>query len=414
VKIVYLSPAGQLGGAEMSLLDMLASLRAAEPRWSLQLVAAADGPLTRRAEALGVTTTLLSFPRSLSRLGDAATGGPAGDEQSRLALGLGLLAASPSVALYVRRLRRLLRKLSPDIIHSNGLKMHLLGAWAKPAGVPLIWHLHDYLSRRFLMARLLSRLSQKRRAALVIANSLSVAADMREVCGRAGPEVLTVYNGIYVERFAPVGPSLDLDALSGLAPAPPETVRVGILATLARWKGHQVFLRALSLLPPALPVRAYVISGALYQTNGSQHSLAELKQQAGQLGLSARVGFTGFLSEPAQAMRALDIIVHASTEPEPFGLVIAEAMACGRAVIISEAGGAAELIERDVNALVHPPGDAARLAERIAHLATEPHLRARLGAAARRTAEQRFDRARLATELIPLYRAVTAAANSPR
>lgn len=398
----------------MSLLDMLASLRAAEPFWSLQLIAAEDGPLMRRAEALGVTTILLSFPRALARLGDAATGGPAGDEQSRLSLGLGLLAASPPIALYVRRLRSLLQKLSPDIIHSNGLKMHLLGAWAKPSRVPLIWHLHDYLSRRVLMARLLKRAAQQRRAALVIANSLSVAADMRKVCGAAGPEVTTVYNGIDVERFAPVGPKLDLDGLAGLAPAPPETVRVGILATLARWKGHQVFLRALSLLPPALPVRAYVISGALYQTNGSQHSLEELKQRAAQLGLSERVGFTGFLPEPAQAMRALDIIVHASTEPEPFGLVIAEAMACARAVIISEAGGAAELIERDVNALVHPPGDAARLAERIALLAREPHLRARLGAAGRRTAEQRFDRARLATELIPIYRAVAAAANTPR
>jgi glycosyltransferase involved in cell wall biosynthesis len=259
------------------------------------------------------------------------------------------------------------------------------------------------------MARLLRRVARQRRCAMVIANSKSVAADIRKVCGAVGPKVVTVYNGIDVERFAPEGPKLDLDALAGLAPAPPETVRVGILATLARWKGHQVFLRALSLLPPALPVRAYVISGALYRTNGSQYSLEELKQLADQLGLTQRVGFTGFLPEPAQAMRALDILVHASTEPEPFGLVIAEGMACGRAVIISESGGAAELIEREVNALVHPPGDAAHLAARIALLAADPLLRARLGSAGRHTAEARFDRARLATELLPIYRAVTTA-----
>ena len=107
-------------------------------------------------------------------------------------------------------------------------------------------------------------------------------------------------------------------------------------------------------------------------------------------------------------MRALDILVHASTEPEPFGLVIAEGMACGRAVIASQAGGAAELFETDVNALSHTPGDAALLAQRIALLAGDRSLRARLGAAARATAEQRFNRTRLATELIPLYRAVTA------
>ena len=216
----------------------------------------------------------------------------------------------------------------------------------------------------------------------------------------------TIYNGIDVEQFSPNGPKLDLDALSGLAPAPHGTVRIGILATLARWKGHQTFLRSLALLSPDLPVRAYVVSGPLYRTNGSQYSLEELKSLADNLGLAERVGFTGFLHEPAGAMRALDIVVHASTQPEPFGLVIAEGMATGRAVIASEAGGAAELIETEINALGHTPGDAAQLAERITRLATDRSLRARLGAAGRATAERRFNRSRLAEELIPLYHAV--------
>ena len=110
-------------------------------------------------------------------------------------------------------------------------------------------------------------------------------------------------------------------------------------------------------------------------------------------------------------MRALDIVVHASTEPEPFGLVIAEGMACGRAVVVSEAGGAVELFDAGVNALGHTPGDAAQLAERITLLATDRDLRARLGARARATAERRFNRTRLAAELIPIYHAVTATTN---
>jgi glycosyltransferase involved in cell wall biosynthesis len=52
------------------------------------------------------------------------------------------------------------------------------------------------------------------------------------------------------------------------------------------------------------------------------------------------------MPRPADAMRALDVVVHASTDPEPFGLVVAEAMACGRAVTTSGTGGASELIER--------------------------------------------------------------------
>ena len=170
---------------------------------------------------------------------------------------------------------------------------------------------------------------------------------------------------------------------------------------LARWKGHRTFLQACPYSRP-LPIPRLCRGRRSLRTGGSQHSLAELKKLAGQLGLSQRVGFTGFLDEAAAAVRALDILVHASTAPEPFGLVIVEGMACGRAVIASEAGGAAELFEAGIDALGHAPGDAARLAERIALLATDWSLRARLGAAGRATAERRFNRARLASELIPL------------
>jgi glycosyltransferase involved in cell wall biosynthesis len=115
------------------------------------------------------------------------------------------------------------------------------------------------------------------------------------------------------------------------------------------------------------------------------------------------VGFTGYIDRPESALRALDIVVHASTEPEPFGLVIAEAMACGRPVIVSAIGGAAEIVRVGVDALSHPAGDARMLASRILELATDSCLRARLGQAGRATAERRFDRTRLAEELLRIY-----------
>jgi glycosyltransferase involved in cell wall biosynthesis len=398
--IIFLNPSGRMGGAEAALLDLMASLRAAEPEWQLELIISAAGPLAAKAEALGVVTNVLPLPDSLSRLGDAGAGGPAGDSLSRFRLLRQLIFHSPGGAVYVRQLRRMLRERAPDAIHSNGFKMHVLAALAKPRAVPLIWHLHDYVQPRPFMARLLKLLQS--RCALALANSNSVGRDAKLACGNGLP-VQTIYNGIDLTVFAPGGDRLDLDALSQLPTAGPETIRVGMLATLARWKGHETFLRALSLLAPALPVRGYVIGDAQYQTEGSQFSLAALKTMAERLGVSSRVGFTGFVAEPAAAMRALDLVVHASTEPEPFGLVIVEAMACGRAVIVSDAGGAAELIASGVNALVHAPGNAEQLAERITELAADPALRARLGAAGRTTAEQRFNRTRLAQELIPIY-----------
>jgi glycosyltransferase involved in cell wall biosynthesis len=406
LKIVYLNPSGQMGGAERSLLDFMASLRAAEPRVALEIITGADGAFLDQARALGVAVRALPYPRALARLGDAGAGGSG--KKSRLLGALGRASLStPSVALYITRLRHALAAAAPDLIHTNGFKMHVLGAWAAPRGAPVLWHIHDYISSRPLMARLMR--AHADRCAAAVANSLSVAADVRSACG-AQLKVFPIYNAVDLKRFSPEGPALDLDRLASLAPRSHPVVRIGLVATMAQWKGHEVFLRALGMLSDQPHVRGYVIGGALYETEGSQCDLEELRRLAGRLGLAGRVGFTGFVDDAAAAMRALDIVVHASTQPEPFGLVIAEAMACGRAVVVSRGGGAAEIVTPGEDALVYEAGCVPALAERMRELARDPALRAALGAAAAQSARRRFARERLADELMPIYRLLSAQA----
>jgi glycogen synthase len=83
-----------------------------------------------------------------------------------------------------------------------------------------------------------------------------------------------------------------------------------------------------------------------------------------------------------------------------------EAMATARAVVMSLAGGAGEIVTPGVDALGHVPGDVNGLAARMTELAASPELRARLGRAVRLTAERSFDRGRLARDLVPIYQAV--------
>jgi glycosyltransferase involved in cell wall biosynthesis len=397
VKVVYLNPSAQLGGAEAALVELLSALRTAHPLWSLALVVAAEGPLVERVRAIDVPVTVLPFPAALARLGDWGLGrGPGGRAQMAIAL----LAAAPSALRYAARLRGVLRRERPDVVHANGLKMHVLGAWTRPPGTALLWHIHDYVSRRPLAARLLRQ--RARACDAIVANSASVAADAARVVG-SGPALHAVWNAVDLSRFSPSGPCADLDALAGLPPAPDGVVRVGLVATFARWKGHRTFLEALALLPDSRPVRGYVIGGPLYETAGSQVTLDELRADAAAMGLTSRVGFTGFVADAAQAMRALDVVVHASTDPEPFGLVIAEGMACARPVIVSRAGGAAEITTPGVDALAYEPGDAGQLAACLQSLIADAALRRRIGEAGRATAERVFDRRRLATEMTPIY-----------
>src|SRR5262249_14978265 len=69
-------------------------------------------------------------------------------------------------------------------------------------------------------------------------------------------------------------------------------------------------------------------------------------------------GLVPFQEDTAAVYRALDVVVHASTQPEPFGLTIAEAMSCSRPVVVARAGGAAGLFSRGPHALGGPPRDA--------------------------------------------------------
>jgi len=390
MRIAYLNSSGRMGGAETSLRELLASVRVAEPAWELWLVLGEDGPLAGIARDMGVRVIVAPFPPSLARLGDAG--------RHPLAALWSLVKAARETRGYTRRLRGILAEIEPAIIHTNGLKMHLLGCWTKPAKAKLAWHIHDYVGMRALMKWLL-RLHQAKCAA-AIANSKSVAADTRTVL--PGLFVETIYNAIDLEKFSPMGPRIDLDQVSGLPAAQPGTLRVGLVSTFARWKGQGVFLKALALLPEE--IRGYIIGGPIYQTDGSQWSVEELRDEAGRLGLADRVGFTGFVTDTAGAMRSLDVIVHASTQPEPFGMVIIEGMACGKAVVASAGGGATELFADGENALGHPPGDAASLAERIATLSRDAELRNRLGKSARRAVEDAFDRKRLARELLFFYK----------
>jgi glycosyltransferase involved in cell wall biosynthesis len=397
MRVLYLSPSGQLGGAENSLLDILAGIRAARPEWELGLIVAEKGPLVSRANDLGVWCEVLPFPAKLAEIGDT----PADGNGGRRSLVAALLASAPEIVSYRKRLQAACLQFDPDLLHSNGLKMHVLSIWARPARVPVVWHIRDFVGSRPFMSRLLRLHLGK--CSGVLANSKAVSSDFQAACGN-GKHLRTLYNAVDLERFTPTGCRLDLDGLAHISAAPPGTIRVGLIATMAWWKGHHVFLKAVAELPPSLPVRAYVIGGALYQTHGSQRTLQELRHLAAELGILEKVGFTGFVEDTPSALRSLDVVVHASTQPEPFGRVLIEAMACSRAVITSRTGGSDEVVTVGEDALEHAAGSPASLAAAIARLATDSTLRVKLGRAGRKTAEARFGRCHLARELTNFYR----------
>ena len=402
MRVLFLNPAGGLGGAERCLLDLAASLRAHVGARGIELglIAGRDGPLLREAEALGVRVVRLLLSDRLAALGDSAllTHGA----RALPALGCRAAGAALEAANYARRLGVAVRQFSPSVVHSNGIKMHLFAA-AAFVRAPLLWHIRDFIGERPLVSRALSACAWRADAGIAISNA--VAEDARGLLPRLPLSV--IHDAIDTDVFTPVGPASDLDDLAGGDPAPAGTVRVGLIATYARWKGHDVFLQAARLVKARLSnseIRFYVIGGPIYDTAASEYAQEELRALASQLGAENYVRFIPFQGRVDEVHRALDIVVHTGTRREPFGRTIAEAMATGKPVVASRESGAAELCVDTVDVVCVALRNPDALADALCPLIIDSQRRQRLGSAARSAAVERFSRARLAEQVLNVYR----------
>jgi glycosyltransferase involved in cell wall biosynthesis len=393
MKLLYLNASSQLGGAERNLIDTICAVQDRDSSIEIAvLITAIDGPLVAELKLLGVEIILLELPSKIAQLGDSGLK----DENNSLAKIFKLvhnLSLVGEFIKYRKQLKQKIAKICPDTIHSNGMKTHLLAA-SLGISTPIIWHLHDFIGSRTLIKKLLKLFIN--RASSAIAISRSIADDWQIVFPSLHIEL--IYNAIDIDRYTPRAQVRDSQHLN-----------IGLVATYALWKGHDIFIQAIGHIAKQRPelqsiVKFYIIGGAIYQTDRSQYSRSQLQQLARDLNIEDWLIFIDFQQDIVSAYNMLDIVVHASTKPEPFGRTIVEAMACEKAVIVAQAGGAAELFTDQKDAIGVLPGDAIALSAAICELIDNPSHRIALGTAGRITVKDRFNRDRLGQDLVSLYR----------
>lgn len=398
-KIVFLCPTGQLGGAERCLIDTLWSFQANQPDLKLVLFSGSDGPVLTSAKACGADVSLIQFPKRLERIGDSSFRGSIIGKLKTFVL---FILMIPSLVAYFISTSRKIRHQKPDLVHAIGLKMQLMSLIVVPGNVPIVWNIQDYLSKRPL-SRILFRVAMvlfgRSRTLSTGCCSDDVSKDFLSVFPHHRfQSVSTVYNTVDLDLFQPVG------SLSEWIDVDPEVTQIGLIATYARWKGHDVFLKALSIVSSQnVRFQAYIVGGPIYDTQGSQWSVDELNQIAKSYELGKKVEFIPFQPDSAEVMRSLDIVVHASTNPEPFGRVIAEAQACGRSVVAVNSGGSAEAFEDGVTGLGVQRDDAEDLADKLILLIQNQILRQSLGENGPEFVKRMFDRRNLADQWIKIY-----------
>ncbi|HUS67221.1 MAG TPA: glycosyltransferase family 4 protein [Kofleriaceae bacterium] len=218
-----------------------------------------------------------------------------------------------------------------------------------------------------------------------IAVSRSVADSVIDI-EHVDPERVTVIeNGIDLDRFARADGRAARAALAGERPL------LLCVSRLQPEKGVETAIRALPLIG----------RGAVLALAGDGPMASEWQALAGALGVGAQVRFLGVRDDVEQLIAAADVVLVPSHWEEAFGLVVVEAMAAGKPVVVSASGAMPAIV--DTTGLVVPKRDPGALAGAVTRLLDDPLLRARLGRAARRRARECFGLPRYVDRVISLY-----------
>ena len=355
-RVGYLDHTARMSGGEIALLRLLPHLSNTEPH----VILAEDGPFADALTAQGISVEVMTMP-ARARSATRAT-----MRLRRLSP-----AAAVGSALYTVRLARRLRSLRPDLVHTNSLKAGIYG------GSP-----HE-------------RPEFRKSGTCAIGLPPTIPGPGR----RGGPiPHLQAALGLYRQfrgdvtdcRDGSAGGRASFRRAGDRSPGDESRRRVPMRRDGVRHRRTTRAMERPGCLPRAFArafpdgnQRAVIIGSALFGDEDACHA-AGLAALARELCIGDRVEFRGHRDNVSAELARIDVLVHASTIPEPFGMVIVEGMASGLAVVASAEGGPLEIITPGVDGELAPPGDVDRLADRLCGLDADPHRRSRLGEAAER------------------------------
>ena len=367
LKILHLSSAQALGGGERHLADLANAL--ASRGHDVHVMLRPQSPLIKELEAVR--------PQNITTL------------PLRNALD----------AVSARKLAHYVREHNIEIVHAHMARDYPLASYATRRNP----------SRKLIITRHvlfpLNRLHSVtlRHVARVIAVSNAVAQQLRAHRSIPAEAITVIPNGIDIERFKLVSPTVQRNAVRRQWKIPEDGLLVGTVGELTPLKGHEVFLRAASIILRSLPKTRFLIAGV--DVSKKEEHRAALNGLIAQLNLARSVEVVGWIEDLASFYSALDVFVSAS-HTESFGLVIAEAMASAIPVVATETAGASEIITNGETGLLVPIADAQALATTVIDLLKDEEKRSRFAIAGRQRIQERFSLERMVDDTESVYRKV--------
>jgi glycosyltransferase involved in cell wall biosynthesis len=316
-------------------------------------------------------------------------------------------------------MRRNIQRLS-DVIDAEGVELvHARSrapAWsaraaARRAGLPFVTTFHGtYNFGTGLMGDLKKRYNAVMTDAdAVIANSNFIANHISENYGVSGPGVHVVPRGIDTARFDAEGVNANrMIEVATRWRVPDDNTVVLLPGRLTRWKGQLLFIEALARLKSRRGTDNFSITGLLVGSDqGREAYRKELEDRIEEKGLAGHVQIVGHCDDMPAAYMLSDVVVSASTDPEAFGRVIAEAQAMGRPVVVADHGGAAEQVIDGVTGWRFAPGNPQEFADALeTALTLDAEARAELAVRAADHARTHYAKTGMCAATLRIYAGV--------
>lgn len=354
IRVIQIVNSLAIAGAERFTADLARSLDVRE--WDVRVMVVRDGPLRSVLDDAGIPVTVVG-----------------GEFDWRFPLS-------------VVRMRRELRRLRPEIVHTHMIGSDIVGSMAvrcaQGARPVLLSTQHDSYRRPGIYDAY-RRVNARRLDAVV-----AVAPELADYCGDAlhvpPGRVHVIESGVDQERF------------HGAVREPGPVPVFGALGSLIPVKGHETLVRAFARIHDQVPGTRLVIAG-------DGPLLAELETLAQDLGAGDAVELRGRVSDVPAFLGDIDILVHPSRQ-EGLPLAVLEAMSAGKAVIASDLPALRRVLDDGAAGVLVPPGDDAALSGAMRALVEDRTALGHLQTAALDRVYTRYTLQRMAAEYAALYR----------
>lgn len=326
--ILFLHSSAELYGSDRSLFNLINNLD--EKKFNIFVILPENGPLTRKLESLENVKVII---------GDIAV-------LRRKYLSIrGMLNYFFSLIKSIRFVKKIINKNNIDIVYTNTSVVFCGGIAAKLSRKKSLWHVREIISskfERFIVSTIVDLFSN-----IIISNSKATA----ESFTKKTDKVKIVHNAIDTSEVTNYR-TVTLN----------EEFVIGMAGRINRWKGQKLFVEAAEIvLSNTSKTVTFKIAGDAFE--GEEYLVEELKEYIQQKNVQNEVELLGYVSDMDQFYNQIDVFVLPSTQPEPFGLVILEAMARSVPVVATNHGGPTEIIEDKTDGYLVDYSDPQEMAE---------------------------------------------------